>query len=62
MWQVHHEQLLYPYHVQWVQALVLLILTHAKNFVSCFFDSGVKIPSLAAVYCSLMKQALQGTA
>jgi hypothetical protein len=36
---------------------VSLIFAHTKNFASGSFDNVVKIPSLAAVYSWLMKQA-----
>jgi hypothetical protein len=41
---------------------VRLIFSDTKNCSSSSFDSQVNIPSLAATYFWLMKQASQGTA
>ena len=48
------RQLLYPLHLQLVQALTS---TDATNFVNGCFYLMVKIPHLAAMYSSLTKQA-----
>jgi hypothetical protein len=62
VWLVFREHLLYPYHLQQVQAVSLLDFAHAKNSACSSINNMVKIPSLTAVYSSLVRQASQGKA
>jgi hypothetical protein len=62
LWRVFHEQFLYLYLLQGVQAQVRLIFIDTKNVAGSAFENVMKITSLAAVYSLVTKHTLQGTA